>query len=239
MSMDSIDDALTYPMEDDDWTVTVLIGGVLSLLSFLVVPGILVYGYLVQAVRERAEGATQPPAFEDWGELFVDGVKAWIIGIVYMLVPLVVFGVTVGGSLFAMATGTRAGAGAGLAGLFGGLAISFVLSLVFGYVATAAVIHFACTGEFGAGFDFGTLRKLVMSPEYATPWLVSIALFIAANVVVNLLNVIPFIGSLIAVVLSPFATFYVLVVATDLWAGGYNATLDEREESESVGTATV
>ena len=239
MNMDSIDDALTYPMEDDDWTVTVLIGGVLSLLSFLVIPAILVYGYLVQAVRERADGATQPPAFEDWGELLVDGVKAWVIGIVYMLVPLVVFGVTVGGSLFAMATGTRAGAGAGLAGLFGGLAISFVLSLVFGYVATAAIIHFACTGEFGAGFDFGTLRKLVMSTEYATPWLVSIALFIAANVVVNLLNVIPFIGSLIAVVLSPFATFYVLVVATDLWAGGYNAALDEREESESVGTATV
>jgi len=237
--MDSIEDALTYPLEDDNWTVTVLIGGVLSLLSFLVVPAILVYGYLVQAVRERADGATQSPAFEDWGELFVDGLKAWVIGIAYMLVPLVVFGVTVGGSLFAMATGTRAGAGAGLAGLLGGLAVSFVLSLVFGYVATAAIIHFACTGEFGAGFDFGTLRKLVMSTEYATPWLVSIALFVAANVAVNLLNVVPFIGSLIAVVLSPFASFYVLVVATDLWAGGYNAALDEREESESVGTATV
>ncbi|GAA5432444.1 DUF4013 domain-containing protein [Haloarcula japonica] len=237
--MDSLEDTLRYPMEDDDWTTTVLIGGVLSLLSFLVVPGILVYGYLVQAVRDRADGATQPPAFEDWGGLLVDGLKAWVIGIVYMLVPLVVFGVTVGGSLFAMATGTRAGAGAGLAGLFGGLAISFVLSLVFGYVATAAIIHFACTGEFGAGFDFGTLRKLVLSPEYATPWLVSIALFIAANVVVNLLNVVPFIGSLVAVILSPFATFYVLVVATDLWAGGYNAALDERDEPESVGTATA
>ncbi|GCF13081.1 hypothetical protein Harman_10160 [Haloarcula mannanilytica] len=237
--MESIEETLTYPMEDDDWTVTVLIGGVLSLLSFLIVPGFLVYGYLVRAVRERADGATQPPAFEDWGELLVDGVKAWVIGLVYMLVPLIVFGVTVGGSLFAMATGTRAGAGAGLAGLLGGLAISFVLSLVFGYVATAAIIHFACTGELGAGFDFGTLRKLALSPEYATPWLVSIALFIAANVVVNLFNVIPFIGSLIAAVLSPFASFYMVVVATDLWAGGYNAALDEREESESVGTATV
>ncbi|EMA00950.1 Protein of unknown function [Haloarcula vallismortis] len=237
--MESLEDTLRYPMEDDDWTTTVLIGGVLSLLSFLVVPVILVYGYLVQAIGERADGATQPPAFEDWGELLVDGLKAWLISIVYMLVPLVVFGVTVGGSLFAMATGTRAGAGAGLAGLFGGLAISFVLSLVFGYVATAAIIHFACTGDFGAGFDFGTLRTLVLSPEYATPWLVSIALFIAVNVVVNLLNVIPFLGSLLAVVLSPFATFYVLVVATDLWAGGYNAALDEQDEPESVGTATA
>ncbi len=83
--MESIDDALTYPMEDDDWTVTVLIGGGLSLLSFLIVPAILVYGYLVQAIRKRADGATQPPGFEDWGELLVDGVKAWLIGIEYML----------------------------------------------------------------------------------------------------------------------------------------------------------
>ncbi|WP_336337771.1 DUF4013 domain-containing protein [Haloarcula brevis] len=237
--MDSLEETLRYPMEDDDWTTTVLIGGVLSLLSVLVVPGILVYGYLVQAVRERAAGATRPPGFEDWGDLFVDGLKAWVIGIVYMLVPLVVLGVTVGGSLIAMATGTRAGAGAGLAGLFGGLVISTVLSLVFGYVATAAIIHFACTGEFEAGFDFGTLRKLVLSPEYATPWLVSVGLVVAANIVVNLLNVIPFLGSLVAVLLSPFATFYVAVVATDLWAGGYNAALDEREETGSVGTATV
>lgn len=237
--MDSVSDAITYPMEDDDWTVTVLIGGVLGLLSVLIVPGFLVYGYLVRAVRERADGATQPPAFDDWGALFVDGIKAWGIGLVYMLVPLLVFGVTVGGSLFAMATGTRAGASAGLAGLFGGLALSFVLSLVFGYIATAAIIHFACTGELGSGFDVGTLRTLVLSPEYATPWLVSVALFIAANVAVNLLNVIPFIGSLVALVLSPFATFYVLVVATDLWAGGYNTALGEREDSESVGTATV
>ncbi|MDS0222032.1 DUF4013 domain-containing protein [Haloarcula sp. S1AR25-5A] len=237
--MESIEDALTYPMENDDWTVTVLIGGIFSLLSFLIVPSFLVSGYLVRAVRERVQGATQPPTFGDWDELLVDGIKAWAIGLVYMLVPLVVLGVTVGGSLLTILSGTDAGMGAGLAGLVGGLLITFVLSLVFGYVATAAIIHFACTGELGAAFDFGTLRKLVLSPEYATPWLVSVALFIAANVVVNLFNVIPFIGSLVAVVLSPFATFYVVVVATDLWAGGYTAALDERAAAESAGTATV
>lgn len=237
--MDSIGDAITYPLEDDDWQTTVLIGGVLSLLSVLVVPAFLVYGYLVHAVRERADGAAQPPQFDDWGTLLTDGVKAWVIAIAYMLVPLVVFGVTVGGSLMAMATGTRAGAGAGLAGLFGGLVASFALSLVFGYVGTAAVVHFAVTRDLGAAVDFGTLRTLVLSPEYATPWLVSIALFIAGNVAVNLLNVIPFVGSLIALVLSPFATFYLVVVATDLWAGGYTAALDEGADTESVGTATV
>jgi len=237
--MESIGDALTYPMENDDWTVTVLIGGVLGLLSFLIVPSFLVSGYLVRGVRERAQGATQPPTFGDWDELLVDGVKAWAIGLVYMLVPLVVFGVTVGGSLMTITTGTDAGMGAGLAGLVGGLVITFVLSLVFGYVATAAIIHFACTGELGAAFDVGTLRKLVLSPEYATPWLVSAALFIATSVVMGLFNGLPIIGSLIGTVLGQFAIFYMVIVATDLWAGGYNAALDERTESESVGTATV
>ncbi|MFB6224756.1 MAG: DUF4013 domain-containing protein [Haloarcula sp.] len=237
--MDSVANSLTYPQEDDDWLTTLAIGGGLTLLGVLFIPILPVYGYLVSAIRERAAGATQPPQFEDWGELFVDGVKAFGISVVYMLIPTIVAGVVIGGSVISMMTGTRAGVGAGMAGLLGGFLLSTVLSLVFGYVAVAAIIHFACTGDLGAAFDVGTLRQLALSSEYATAWLVSVALFVGAGIVVNLFNVIPFIGSLIAGIASPFATFYMAVVATDLWAGGYNAAVGDTEETESVGTAAI
>jgi len=113
------------------------------------------------------------------------------------------------------------------------------LSLVFGYVAVAAVVHFSVTGDMSAAFDFGTLRQLALSSEYATAWLVSVVLFVGVNIAVNLFNVIPFVGSLIAGVLTAFATFYVAVVATDLWASGYSAALEDSDEAESVGTAPV
>ncbi|MBV0900587.1 DUF4013 domain-containing protein [Haloarcula salina] len=237
--MDSIGDSLRYPMEDEDWLTTVVIGGVLTLLGVFFIPILPVYGYIVRAINERVAGATQPPEFDDWGDLFVDGIKAWVIGAVYMLIPGIVAAVVVGGSLISIMTGTRAGVGAGMAGLLGGLLISAVLSLVFGYVAVAAVVHFSVTGDLSAAFDIGTLRQLALSSEYATAWLVSVVLFVGANIAVNLFNVIPFVGSLIAGVLTAFATFYVAVVATDLWASGYKAALEDGEEAESVGTAPV
>jgi uncharacterized membrane protein len=89
------------------------------------------------------EDEPRPPTFGEWGELFVDGIQALVIGIVYLLVPGVVGMVTFGGSAASMATGTRSGAAAGMAGLAFGMVLTFILTLVFGYVAVAAIVNFA------------------------------------------------------------------------------------------------
>ncbi len=113
-----------YPMESDDWIVTVLIGGIALLFSFLIIPWFLVSGYLVRAVRAGMDRAEEPPVFDEWGTLLKEGVVASIIGFIYQLIPLIVFVVFVGGSFLALLTGSEAGAGLGILGLFGGLFIS-------------------------------------------------------------------------------------------------------------------
>lgn len=60
-----IRDALDYPRAGDDWTGTVLIDGILSLLGVLVVPTILVVGYLVRVLRRTMHGDDRPPAFDE------------------------------------------------------------------------------------------------------------------------------------------------------------------------------
>lgn len=213
-----IEGAFTYPTDRDDWIKTLLIGGVLTFLGFLLIPLFVVYGYLVRSIRDSVEGESEPPAFDDWGTLLVEGLQAWLIGLVYMLIPLVVAAVTVGASIVALATGGRVGTGVGLAGLFGGLALSAVLALVFGYVAVAAVVNFAHEGRFGAGFDLGRLRAVALDVDYAIAWVVSIVGFVVAGVVAG----IPVIGF----VLGPFVAFYAAVVAARLWAGGYVDALE-------------
>lgn len=215
--MNEIGDVLSYPAESDDWIVTVIIGGVLTLLGFLLIPMILVYGYIVSVIRDRTSGHPKPPTFGNWGTLFVEGLQAWIIGIVYMLVPLIVGGLTVGGAALAMATGTDAGVAAGFGGMAVGFLLTFLLALVFGYVAVAAVVNFAREGRFGAAFDFGVLKRVVLDREYAVAWLVSVAVLLVASLV----NVIPFIGWLLA----PFAIFYAAIVASSLWADGFSDAL--------------
>lgn len=208
-----IENAFTYPTDQDSWVKTLIIGGVLTFFGFLLIPLFAVQGYVIRVIRSTIEGESSPPEFGDWGNLIVQGFKAWVIAFIYMLIPTIVAFVTVGGAIGAMATGSETGAAVGLAGMFGGLALTAVLSLVFGYFAVVAIVLFAREEEFGAAFDFGQLRDVALNADYAIAWLVSIVVFIVAGIVAG----IPFIGF----ILGPFASFYAMMVAGRLWAGGY------------------
>lgn len=204
---------VTYPMERDDWVKTVLVGGVLVFFGFLFVPMLVVYGYVVRTIRGSLSGDAEPPAFGEWGGLLVDGLKAWVIGVVYLLVPALVAAVTVGGSVLAIASGSEAGAAAGLGGMVFGLALSAVLSLLFGYLAVVALVNFAREERMGAAFEFGTIRTVAFDRNYAIAWLASVGVFI----VVGLISAIPLLGWIV----TPFAGFYAAIVAAKLWADGF------------------
>jgi len=199
----------TYPTNRADWIKTVLIGGILIFLGFLVVPIVLVYGYVVQTMRGSLAGESEPPAFEEWSELAVDGVKAWVIAIVYQLIPLIVASVTVGGAIAAIVGGGEAGLG----GAALGVTISAILALVFGYLAVAALVNFAREERLGAAFDVGVIKTVALSREFAIAWLVSLVAFI----VVGIVTMIPLLGWL----LTPFVSFYAAVVAANLLADGF------------------
>ena len=218
-----------YPTESDEWLKTILIGGVLTVFGFLLVPMLPVYGYIVRTLQYRLEGQPEPPSFEEWGTLVVDGLQAWIVGLVYLVIPLIVAGVTVGGSIAAMATGSRAGSAAGVAGLIGGLTITFILMLVFGYFAVVAVVNFARENRFGAAFDLDTIRAVALDRDYAIPWGISVLVFIVAGIVGSVLNIIPFLGF----VVGSFVFFYAQIVAAFLWADGFTAALGTQPETEN------
>ena len=208
---------VTYPTNSDDWIKTVLIGGVLTLLSVLIVPAFFVYGYVLRVLRAGIDDAEEPPVFDDWGTLLKEGVIAFVIVIVYQLIPLLVFAVTVGGSLAAIGTGSDAGAGVGIVGLLGGLALFTVLALVFGYVTLIGLANYAHVGTFGSAFDIDVIRSVATDGAYAIPWLYGVGILIAAAVVAGLLNIVPVLGAIVGV----FVTFYGQVAAAWVWGRGF------------------
>ena len=218
----NLDEAVRYPTRSDSWIKTVLIGGILIFFGFLLVPLFLVYGYIVRSIGAVLADDPSPPEFDEWGELFVDGALAWIISVVYLLVPLLVAGFTVGGSIAAVATGSEIGAAAGAGGLLVGLTISTILSLAFGYLAVVAVVNFAREGQFGAAFDLDVIKTVALDRDYAIAWLVSVGVFLIAGVVSS----IPFVGWII----TPFVSFYAAIVAADLWAGGFTRALESVDD---------
>jgi hypothetical protein len=224
---------LKYPMESDEWQTTVLIGGLLILFGFLIVPLFAVYGYLVGTIRDSLAGASQPQPFDDWGNLLVEGAQAWLISVLYLLVPAVVGALTIGGAVAALTTGSDVGSVIGAGGLVVGIVATGVLTLLFGYFAVVGIVNFAREKRFAAAFDSSVIRAVAFDRDYAIPWLVSVGI----GFVASLVSGIPVVGWL----LTPFATFYAAVVAANLWADGFtqareSATggLQQREEDAVV-----
>ena len=210
-----IEEAINYPRNGDDALTTLLIGGVLGLLSVLVVPIFLLFGFTVRVLRSVEDGEEAPPTFGDWGDLFVDGLRAFAITLVYSLVPLIVLGVTVGGTAVALVAGD-AGPGA-IAGAFFGFLLGGLLWLVAFYMIPAALASFAREGRMGAAFDASVLRGVLLDGRYATAWLVAFVFFVVASVVVGVLNVVPILGF----VVGAFVNFYVGVAAAYLYGNAF------------------
>jgi hypothetical protein len=217
-----LSDALSFPRRGDDWVKNVLIGGGLTLLGLVIplVPLLPVQGYLVRVVRSGVREEAEPPAFEDWGDLFVDGILLSMIQLVYVLVPvllLVVVSSVVGIGLF---TADVAGSDAGIAavGLVGALSIlaSVVLLVVVAYLIPAAVANFAHEGEFGAAFSLSTVSRAAFTGDY----LVAVLLAVVVGLVLGLVA-----AALTVIVVGIFLAFYVQVVTYYLFGRGFGEAL--------------
>lgn len=210
-----IEGAFTYPTDREDWVPTVLVGGILLLLGFLVVPLFVAYGYLVRVVRETAAGTEEPPGFGDWEALLVDGLTAVVVGVVYQIPAVLVAALTVGGTVVAVLSGagTPAPRATALAGVLLGLALSSLLSLVFAYLSVAALVAFAVEERVGAAFDPAAVRRVAFDADFAVAWVVGVVALAAAGALAG----VPLLGW----VLAPFLLFYATVVAARLWGGGY------------------
>ena len=232
-----LEEAINYPRESEDWVRTVVIGAVLTLFGVLLIPAIAVFGYYMRVMRGTLSGEAEPPVFDEWGELLTDGLKGFVVTFVYLLVPGIVFGVSVGGLVLAVLFGSGDVGFASALGALAGVLVSAVITLVFWYVVPAAVANVARTGKVGSGFAFGELRPVLTSGTYAVPWALSVAVLVGAGVVTGILNVVPILGFLLAIPV----TFYATVVAFRLAATGFRDATDvivERPE-EPAGRPSV
>ena len=212
-----ITESLNYLKDGEKGAMTVLIGGLLSLLGFLVVPAILVTGYLVRVLDRTADGETEPPRFDDWGELLVTGVKSFVITVAYLLIPAVLALVFIGGGALALGTDSGVADAFGTVGILVGSILTLVVGLGIWYVFPAALTNFAQDRRMGSAFAFGDIAPVLKSGKYATGWLMGLLVVVVAGAVIGLLAAVPVIGWLAGLFLS----FYAQVAAFYIYGRAY------------------
>lgn len=66
--------------------------GLLLATSIFIIPGILAYGYFLRIIENSLSGSNELPTFDNFGTMFVDGIKYIVVDIVYLGIPGVIIG---------------------------------------------------------------------------------------------------------------------------------------------------
>lgn len=227
-----LSNALRYPLNSDGWLRTILVGGLLTIVSVLVIPAVFLQGYYARVLRGVANGDPDPPRFDDWANLFVDGLKFIVVNILVTLALFVVLGLagTVfgGGSLLADGA-AEAGAASGMLGA-AGVAVVVAASLLFGYVAPAMLVNFAREDSIAAAFDVSTILSGVLTVEYFVAWVLAIIVGVVLGAIASVLSLL---------VVGIFGLFYSQVVTYYLFGRGFVEGVGTDEANSETTTATV
>jgi hypothetical protein len=173
-------------------------------------------GYFFRILKSSIAGFDELPDFDEWGEMFIDGLKMFVVQFVYLLIPLIVIFVGAWASIASMsvtASGNVANPNLFL-GLMGGTAIiGFILAIIFQLIGSIAVANMALNdSEFGAAFRFSEILELISMigwGKYIIWYIVMIIIGIVFMVIASVLQIIPFIGMIIAtLVVYPYLTMF-------------------------------
>ncbi|MFB6108677.1 MAG: DUF4013 domain-containing protein [Haloplanus sp.] len=226
-----ISQSIGYLRESDEWVKTVVLGGLFVLLSALVVPAILVSGYLVRVLRATMHDDDTPPTFDEWGDLFGDGLRAFAIAVVYGIVPAILAVALAVSAAAAAGVGGRTGAAVGGMVILVGGFVTLVLGLLAAYVVPAAVANYAERDTLGAGFAFGDLRPVLTSARYAGAWARGFLVVVVAGIVGGLFNVVPILGAVVAAVVSFYAVVAAYYLVGHAFGDLHDLTVHEGEET--------
>ncbi|MBS3909015.1 MAG: DUF4013 domain-containing protein [Actinobacteria bacterium] len=174
--------AFSYVLQDPNWLKKVLIGGLLTLFSFLLIPIVPLMGYYVRVLQNVAGGVDPVlPEWDDWNGFFTTGIKALIVALAYGLVIGIIVGIIQSVSS----------------------ALGSIFNILYYFVIPVVFMRFSRNEEIGDAFKFNQMIELAKANP--SDYVVSVLLAFAAS----LLAMVGLIGLLIG---AAFTLFYALLV---------------------------
>jgi hypothetical protein len=216
--------AFTFVTEDEQWLGKIGIGALIALGSIFIIPIPLLLGYQVGVTRNVMKGVERPlPQWEDFGQLYIDGLSILLVQIVYtlpfwLIVCVALFstvglsGLTDAVSEDVLATGFIA-----TWGLMMCLTLLFVIAWFF--LSPAIFIQYVRTNNLAACFRFSEVVAIVREnlSDIVIAGLAAFGATFVLNVVVGGLSIIPCLGLIIGVPLLFAGSPWLLVMTGHLY----------------------
>jgi Protein of unknown function (DUF4013) len=167
----------------------------LKLILAIICLGLPFNGYLMRVYR----GATPAPDVDQWGNLFADGLKLLVVGIVYAI-PLLILWVLIYGSMFlAIFSGSmNEKAMAAFVPNLILMMLFYIVEIVIAVFLPIAYIRFARTDTFSEAFNFSAIIETIGK----IGWLNYVVALVLVSLVVGIPIFILIIGFIIVGVIS-------------------------------------
>lgn len=185
--VDNITDSLKYPL--NDWTKILI----LTVISIIPIVNFVSGGYYLRIIKSTLAGIDEVPGFDDLGELFIDGIKIIIVGIVYMIVPLIIYAIAFLPLLFAGDPSSM------MSGIMSGLTIvlmiiALVVTFIISLLLLPAIINMALyDSELGAAFRFSEVLDRIKTIGWGDYILWIIAIWITSAIAGLVIGIVGFI----------------------------------------------
>ncbi len=191
---ENISDSLQYPIQD--W-VKLLILGIILIIPIV---NFIALGYYLRIIKSTLAGIDDIPDFDDVGELFIDGLKILVVGIVYSIIPLI----------FYLLAFVFAGTGDFSSMAFNGIAFVFfliaillaIIISIFAYVGIANMAYY--DGEIGAALRYSEILDRIRAigwGDYIIWWIVLMVVLTVIGFVIGL------VGGILMFILIGFLVF--------------------------------
>ncbi len=185
---------------------------VLIIISIIPLVNFIMLGYVMQVAKETP-GSTHPPKLTNYGALFIEGLKVVVVGIIYMIIPAILLGVSVLPLLFSPYVPIIGALTIILAIL--GIVLAFFISIIL-YMA---IVNMAKYGSISKAFAINEILGMIKRVGWGNYILWIIALFIIM-VIVGAIGAIPVVGWLISLILAPAVATFTLRSAALVYSEG-------------------
>jgi hypothetical protein len=169
--------------------------------------GLPLAGYAMKVLR----GEKPAPEVDDWGTLFIDGIKYVIVALIYAIPLIIVWVIVMGASAVAIMSGDATAMMAAFGAMAIGLLVMLVLGIIIAIFEIIGMVRFARTGSIGEAFNFGAILATIAKIGWV-PYIIAIVVLVVVGIIfgiiVGILMMIPILGFLIYLCLiSPWALF--------------------------------
>ncbi|MEJ2746814.1 MAG: DUF4013 domain-containing protein [Anaerolineae bacterium] len=215
--------AFTFVTEDERWVGKIGLGAAISLVSFLIIPIPLLVGYMVGITRNVKKGVERPlPEWDDFGQLFKDGLSVIVGQIVYTLPFWVIVCIALVASvgLGGLANNNEDIVAASFMATWGlVICLSLIFAVALFFLSPAIVIQYVNTNELGAMFRFGEVLAIARQNmgDIIITALASFGASLVVGVVLSALNIIFCVGQIMGLVIGIAAGPYLTAVTGHLY----------------------